>query len=142
LVTPRAEAQAVLLLDGRVLLIGGTSLQRETVFNSVEIYDPASNTWQVAAPLAQARYEHTATLLPDGRVVVVGGWKSINGYEDALLDTAEIYDDKSATWGLLAPLSIGRIRHTATLLPDGRILVTGGETSRGTFLNRVELLGR
>jgi N-acetylneuraminic acid mutarotase len=136
----RALAQAVLLQDGRVLLIGGVPLpQGGTVLNSVEIYDPASNTWRQATPLAQARYIHTATLLPDGRVVIVGGW---NGYENSLLDSAEVYDYKSATWSTLAPLSIGRVEHTATLLPDGRILVTGGQTSRGVYLNSAEVLGR
>jgi N-acetylneuraminic acid mutarotase len=141
LAAARDEATAVLLQDGRVLLIGGTDLQRVTVFNSVEVYDPTSNAWQQAAPLAQARYEHTATLLPDGRVLVVGGWKSINGYEEAVLNTAEIYDDKRGTWTTLAPLSMGRVIHTTTLLPDGRILVTGGQTSRGVYANSAEVLG-
>ena len=138
----RDEAQAVLLQNGGVLLIGGTDLQRETVLNSVEIYDPASNTWRQAAPLAQARFEHTATLLSDGRALIVGGYKSIYGYENVLLDTAEVYDGKSATSSTLAPLSIGRVIHTATLLPDGRVLVTGGQTSRGSFLNSAEVLGQ
>jgi len=141
LAIPRGEAQAALLQEGRVLLIGGTDLQRTAVLNSVEIYDPAGNTWRQAAPLAQAHYKHTATLLPDGRVLIVGGWKSINDYENALR-TAEIYDDKSTTWNTLAPLNIGRSEHTTTLLPDGRILVTGGHISRGVYLNSAEVLGR
>jgi len=141
LAIPRGEAQAALLQEGRVLLIGGTDLQRTAVLNSVEIYDPAGNTWRQAAPLAQAHYKHTATLLPDGRVLIVGGWKSINDYENALR-TAEIYDDRSTTWNTLAPLNIGCSEHTTTLLPDGRILVTGGHISRGVYLNSAEVLGR
>jgi N-acetylneuraminic acid mutarotase len=142
LAVERCFAEAVLLQDGRVLLMGGVLLpQGGTVLNSVEIYDPAGGTWQQAAPLAQARLYHTATLLPDGRVLIVGGWESYYGYEDSLLDTAEIYDDRSGSWSTAPPLSIGRVGHTATLLPDGRVLVTGGETSRGVFLNSAEVLG-
>jgi len=142
LAVQRCESQAVLLHDGRVLLVGGYICQEATLINSVEVYDPILRTWQQAVPLAQARYLHTATLLPDGRVLIVGGWKSINGYEDALLNTAKIYDDKSGTWSTLASLSIGRVMHTATLLSDGRVLVTGGQTSRGSFLNSAEVLGQ
>ena len=141
LASERCFAQAVTLQDGRVLLIGGVFPHGETVLNSVEVYDPASDAWQQTAPLPQARYYHTATLLPDGRALIVGGWDSYAGFESALLDTAETYDDKSATWGTVAPPSIGRAGHTATLLPDGRILVTGGQTAPGSFLASAEVLG-
>jgi N-acetylneuraminic acid mutarotase len=136
----RSEAQAALLPDGHVLLTGGIDPRRTTVYDSVEIYDPASNTWRLAASMAQPRFEHTATVLPDGRVLVVGGWKYIDGYEIALLNTAEIYDDKTGTWNTLAPLGFGHVRFTTTLLPDGRVLATGGETGRGTMLSSVEIL--
>jgi len=72
--------------------------------------------------------------------MVVGGWEAYNGYEAALLNTAEVYDARSGSWITLAPLNSGRASHTASLLPDGRVLVTGGETSRGTFLDSVEIL--
>ena len=141
LATERCFAQAARLQDGRVLLIGGYFCRENTPTNSVEVYDPDTNAWQQAAPLAQARYLHTVIALPDGRVLVVGGWKSYNGYEAALLNTVEVYDPKKGTWGPLAALNSGRVEHTTTLLPDGRILVTGGETTRGTFLNSAEVLG-
>ena len=139
--TPRSQAQAVLLQSGRVLLIGGLSFDGKPT-HSVEIYDVDSNTWQETAQLKQARYNHTATLLPDGRVLVLGGWETYNGYESSLLDTAEIYDETDETWSTLSPLNIGRANHTATLLPEGQILVTGGQTSRGVLLNSVEILGQ
>ena len=59
--------------DGRVAVIGGMS-QNPTA--SVEIYDPARNTWQVGAPLAQPRYDHSA--VADGDLVhVLGGSNSL-----------------------------------------------------------------
>jgi hypothetical protein len=54
------------LLDGRALLVGGTS-------RGCEIYDPVDETWSLCAQTLEVRILHTATLLSDGRVLVVGG---------------------------------------------------------------------
>jgi hypothetical protein len=138
----RNLARAVLLQDGRVLLIGGTD-QLAKPTNSVEIYDPVSNTWQQAAPLQQARYDHTATLLPSGRVLVAGGaklWQDEWGNSDAFLNSIEIYNPASNSWSVWLPLQEHRMGHTATLLPDGRILMTGGIISLGTSLDSAEIL--
>ena len=142
LITPRSQAQMARLPDGRVLLVGGVpfSASGGPILSSVEIFDPRNIIWLQAAPLARARYNTAAVLLPDGRVMIVGGWETSNGYEAALLNTAEIYDALTGTWSTSAPLAIGRASHTATLLPDGRVLVTGGETSRGVFLSSAEVL--
>jgi hypothetical protein len=56
LITDRWEPQAVRLFDGRVLLLGGRLLTEERVINSVEIYDPANDTWRQAAPTNQPHY--------------------------------------------------------------------------------------
>lgn len=137
LIIPRAGAKAVLLKDGRVLLIGGFSPPStgDFVTPSAEIYDPSSNSWRLTASMNQARYFHTATLLPDGRVVVIGGWNMVSGYENALSGLVEIFDPSNETWTVLSTLQIGRVTHTATLLNDGRILVTGGEVRYQEYLN-------
>jgi N-acetylneuraminic acid mutarotase len=143
LAVERCFTRAVLLQDGRVLLIGGLLLpQGGTALNSVEIYDPASNAWRQAAPLAQARFEHTGTLLPDGRVLVTGGTRLWDAWDDpgAFLSSVEMYDPASDTWSALPPLQQARVEHTATLLPDGRVLVTGGHATRNAFLDSVEIL--
>ena len=142
LITPRSQAQMARLPDGRVLLVGGVpfSASGGPVLGSVEMFDPRNIIWLQAAPLARVRYNDAAVLLPDGRVMIVGGWETYNGYEAALLNTAEIYDALTGTWSTSAPLAIGRVSHTATLLPDGRVLVTGGETSRGVFLSSAEVI--
>ena len=140
----RWRAQAVRLQDGRVLLIGGALVaQAPPILNSVEIYDPASNTWRQAAPLAQARCSHTATLLPDGRVLVTGGsrlWDYSWDDPESFLSSVELYDPVGDTWGTLPPLRQGRADHTATLLPDGRVFVTGGWAAHYTILDSVAIL--
>jgi N-acetylneuraminic acid mutarotase len=141
LVVRRSQAQGVVLQDGRVLLIGGLRLDGSAVFNSVEIYDPEKNIWKEDLSLSQARYNHTATLLPDGRVLVAGGWGSVNGY-DSVLTNAEVYDLAGATSLTIASLSVGRAFHTANLLPDGRVLIAGGQIHRDGFLRSVEAIGK
>ncbi len=133
------SAQAVRLRDGKVLLIGGQVGQEGTPTQEVQVYDPASNTWSEALPLSHARYAHTATLMADGRVLVLGGWDTLGGYENSLINTAEIYD-RSGNWTPYTAVGIGRVQHIAALLADGRILVTGGETKRGSFLSSAGVL--
>ena len=124
----RQSHTATLLSDGRVLVVGGTdSGTNFNVTSSAEIYDPGSGQWSVAASMAQARFSHTATLLPGGDVLVVGGM--IFPGRPTSLATAEDYDPRTDTWTSVASLpsaaAIGN--HTATLLPNGEILIAGGQ---------------
>lgn len=92
--------------------------------------------------LNTARYQHTATLLADGRVLVAGGLDKREGYDaDRFYTTAtaELYDPKSGTWAVTGSLRDARFQHTATLLPDGRVLVAGGNTVFNVALASAEL---
>ncbi|ATB42631.1 hypothetical protein CYFUS_008110 [Cystobacter fuscus] len=120
---------AVLLNDGRVLVAGGFgSESRGPALSSAELYDPATGVWSATGSLAQARGFHTMTLLPDGKVLVTGGSEQPddNVEDDALLSSAELYDPATGTWTSAGSLSTGRAWHSATLLPNGRVLVVGG----------------
>jgi Galactose oxidase, central domain/Kelch motif len=91
--------------------------------------------WRVTGPLITARYYHTATLLPNGKVLVAGGNGSIGS--GGILASAELYDPSTSTWRPTAPLGTRREFHTATLLPNGEVLVAGGNGPG--FLNSAEL---
>jgi Bacterial Ig-like domain (group 2)/Galactose oxidase, central domain/Kelch motif len=133
--TPRSSHTATLLTNGTVLVSGGGASQG-TTHSSAEIYDPVAATWSVTGSLATARYIHTASLLTDGKVLVAGG---INYLQTALgptmvfLASAELYDPASGTWSSAGSMSVERFSHTQTSLPDGSVLVVGGETNGAAF---------
>ena len=119
---------ATLLPSGKLLVAGG--VQSGGVGTAAaDLFDPVSATWTSAAPMNVMRSSHTATLLADGRVLVVGGstvsTSSAKGYVNNA--SAEIYDPVANTWTATPPMSAARAHHTATLLPDGKVLVVGGE---------------
>jgi hypothetical protein len=121
----RSSHTATLLGTGLVLVAGGLG---GAVLSSAELYDPASGTFTPTGSLVGRRLDHTATLLADGRVLVAGGTHSLEG--DSILATSELYDPANGTFSATGTLITGRWFHTATLLPDGRVLVAGGSNSQ------------
>jgi len=83
-----------------------------------------SGTWTPTGRLATARFLHTATLLPNGQVLVAGGGAHCDFCDP--LATAELYDPVSGRWTVTGRLATARRAHTATLLPNGKVLVAGG----------------
>lgn len=122
----RQHHTTTLLLDGRVLVAGGED-QDGRPLASVEIYDPAAARWMLSGSLKVARHDHTATVLTDGRVLVTGGsnCRSNCGPSD-ILASAELYDPSTGRWSLTQPMAFVRRDHAAARLPDGRVLVIGG----------------
>jgi len=122
---------AILLPGGKVLVVGGSGPGGETL-TKAEIYDPQAGQWKAVADFpgvtpgavvpgsreqatgsAQGTRQFTATLLKTGKVLVVGD------------GPAALFDPVTLTWSptgdraLVLPLD-----HTATLLNDGRVLVS------------------
>jgi N-acetylneuraminic acid mutarotase len=126
----RQHHAAVLLADGRVLVAGGQGGLGAMVspttnsLTSAEIYDPSTNTWTTKSSMTYARNSLTATLLANGKVLVAGGITSSGVY----LQTAELYNPTNDTWSSAGTMTggVGRAHHTATLLPNGKVLVVGG----------------
>jgi hypothetical protein len=85
----------------------------------------AQGTHVAVASMQSKRALHTMTRLPSGKVVAIGGEDPFLTYE--ALVTAEVYDPATNVWALTGNLNHGREEHAATLLADGRVLVTGGQ---------------
>lgn len=128
----RSAHTATLLADGKVLVAGGTAADGNPSA-SAEVYTPSSGSWSATGSLSTARSAHTATVLgdqisggADPRVLVTGGVGS-DGSRQA---SAELYDESSGVWTNTGALTAARSSHTATLLPNGLVLVAGGGRSR------------
>lgn len=133
----RVSPTATLLLDGRVLVVGGYGGQYaypSSATATAELWDPVSDSFVATGSMAAPRVGHTATLLADGRVLVVGG--AGTGTDNA---TAEVFDPASGRFAPAGRLNYGRQGHAATLLLDGRVMVGGGFSSDGIRLGEREL---
>ncbi|MHC4829476.1 MAG: Kelch repeat-containing protein, partial [Planctomycetota bacterium] len=100
---------------------------------SVERYDATADAWSALTDLPDARTGHTATLLGTGQHVLIAGGVDASG----LLVTDLVYDLVTGTSIPTTGSSTGAARtgHAATSLPDGRVLVTGGEDAGSTPLD-------
>jgi len=143
--TTKAVANAgvdcmTLLSDGRALATGGawefyvTNMYGQTkVFeglSNAQTYDFTTGVWTGISPMNLARYGHTMTLLPDGKVMVAGGYFHLtNGMFQTgkiYATNSELFDPVTGTWSISGSLNYPRFGHTATLLPNGKVLVIGG----------------
>jgi N-acetylneuraminic acid mutarotase len=127
----RSGPTATLLTNGKVLVAGGCCASNGLGLSSAELYDPASGAFSPTGQLDMPRFGHTATLLPGGRVLVAGGACEVACYTQSFfntLRTAELYDPSSGTWSHTGLMTTYRELHTATLLPNGNVLVAGGFT--------------
>jgi hypothetical protein len=95
---------------------------------------PLAGKFQPTGSMTVGRLDHTATLLPDGRVLIAGGsgWVEDGRLDSAgpiITETAELYDPTTGTFSPTGSMTTARGHHTATLLLDGRVLITGGGVS-------------
>ena len=121
----RDQGSAVMYDEGRVLYAGGG---RTT--NTAETIDlrAAAPEWSWTGSMAYPRRHHNLTVLPTGEVLVTGGTGGTE-FNDLtrMVRAAEIWDPATGLWTTLASSSVDRAYHSvALLLPDGRVLQTGG----------------
>ena len=110
-----------LALAGGAILVGASLLRGPT-----PAIPFATGTFTPTGSLSEARWGHTATLLPDGRVLVVGGANGHGPFFKGVARTVEAFDAATGTFRTVGSLADPLEGHTATLLPDGRVLVAGG----------------
>ncbi|HEU6440627.1 MAG TPA: kelch repeat-containing protein [Terriglobales bacterium] len=125
--TARMQPSAMLLADGRVLVVGGFGCTSDNKMGpqlaTAELYDPRTGTFSPTGSMTSARAGYTATLLADGRVLIAGGAVLPNS---AIVASAELYDPARGTFSPTGPMTTPRAQQTATLLSSGLVLVAGG----------------
>ncbi|HEX8796149.1 MAG TPA: kelch repeat-containing protein [Polyangiaceae bacterium] len=139
----RGWASDTLLPTGEVLLTGGEtsnppSLQSPPpAVGQAEMYEPTRGTFvPVAQPELVTTAYQTATLLPSGNVLLSGGGTP----ETIAVDSAQTYLLNAKTLQPFGGLAVGRVGHSATLLPaTGKVFVVGGSATDGTVLSSTEI---
>jgi uncharacterized protein (TIGR03437 family) len=125
--TPRASHTATLLLNGKVLVAGGWG-PGNVMLKSAELYDPVTGRWTETGSLDSPRYGHQAVLLVDGKVLVVGGWHfRLPPERQTSVQSMELYDPGTGSWSRVGELAVRGVV-AATLLPNGRVLIIGGNS--------------
>lgn len=125
LIEARDSHTATLLPNGKILVAGGGPGDW-MAFQSAELYDPTTGQFTATGKMAAYRMYHTATLLGNGKVLVAGGTDGWIMDRVNYPEIAELYDPATGTFTPTGTMVQPRSRHTATLLPDGRVLLTGG----------------
>jgi hypothetical protein len=135
--TSTRNASGIMYRPGKILLTGGgTPLNTNNPAQTgAETMDTtvANPTWTPAQPMLKARYAHTLTNTPDGKVLAIGGGGDMNQEDLASGElSAEEWDPDTGAWTKLQSMPVPRLYHsTSMLMPDGRILVTGGGHANG-----------
>jgi len=155
----RLSAAAATGPEGKIYIVGGLGHRIEDaadhrkiwrLLGSLEVYDPATDTWTEKAHLQQPRQLHAAAFGPDGKLYVFGGTEVAGGvmkepneswesYEARVADmrrkaataltSVEAYDPKTNTWEYRSPLPVGKENLAAARGADGRIYLLGGTLS-------------
>jgi hypothetical protein len=115
--SPREKHAASVLLDGRVLIVGGSADGQWHPLRSAEIFDPRTNRFARINEMELARFKlpDAAVVLKNGRILVAGGAAEL-----------EVYDPVAGKFSRAGNISTPNYFSSATTLSDGRVLITGG----------------
>jgi hypothetical protein len=120
----RSSATANLLSDGRVVIAGGTNSNVLRMGSSI-LYDPDTQSYRANAALIYPRAQHTSVSLHNNNILVIGGTETPNTPGRR----CEVFNEYYLEWEELPNTIYRTIGFTATVLNDGRVLLTGGRIS-------------
>jgi N-acetylneuraminic acid mutarotase len=121
------SALGTAVLDGKIYAIGGL-VNEQAVLSVVEVYDPATDTWETKTPMATARCVMDCAVV-EGKIYVIGGSATAGS---SILSTLEVYDPATDTWETKTPLPAPR-SDAAVEAVNGKIYVIGGSKRTSTY---------
>jgi N-acetylneuraminic acid mutarotase len=116
----RYWAASGVLSDGKLIVAGGndgSSVRAETY-----IYDPATDTWNQAAPMPASIYAHSGG-------VIAGKFHTFLGYTSTYVNSHFIYDPASNTWSTGATVPYSYHTPSVAQLRGGALLIGGWSSS-------------
>ena len=133
----RAFAAAAPLANGDVLIAGGETLT--TALSSAELFNPTTGAFSLTGSMTIPRQDAVAAPLPDGKVLIAGGDAVASGTPD-IRASAELFDPASSTFSSagVGSMTTARSGAVAAALPDGTVLIAGGQDADAAFLNGAE----
>ncbi len=134
---PRARFAMAVSPQGMVLATGGRGTAG-TSLSSAELHNPGANSWTSAGTMANgAREGHQLHFLPSGHAITVAGLNQFTVQNGQILATTDIYDPVAGTWSTGGNLAQFRYQSASTLLPNGKVLVAGGNA--GAYTTKAEV---
>lgn len=150
-VTPRAFAISVPLSNKRYMILGGVvNLQtfcgngcvQLKATGQTEFYDYATGLFSPGPMMTEPRVFFTANALKNGNVIITGGADAINIScttisctivipQDHIKSSIEIYDTVSNSFYKASSLNMPRAAHTANIVMQNNLLITGGISVNG-----------
>ena len=130
---PTARSTSTSVMDGKIYAIGGSALSRELVLkrkpwrlDTVEVYDPATDTWAKGRSMNHAR-DGAAVSVVDGKIYAMGGtgWPQIPNHPGPFLSSVEAFNPKTNQWREIGEMPAAKSSHTASVV-NGKIYVMGG----------------
>jgi hypothetical protein len=121
----------------RVMIFGGGDPATATT----EIIDLSATSpqWVYGPLMSQPRIEMNATILPNGKVLALGGSRNDEDATTASLN-ADLYDPNTNSFSSAGANSFPRLYHSnSLLLPDATVLLLGGNPTRGTYEQHMEI---
>jgi hypothetical protein len=131
-----SDHELVLLPDGRVVAVGYKSFDANAG-NFIEFYDPLNDTWSLGNNFSPVRSRSKTVFTPNKKIFVIAGYKEetsdptpTNQY--GYMNITDQYDPYSGKWRRLDEMNYSREYHSLpVLVPDGRIIIAGGEGEPG-----------
>lgn len=121
--------------DGKIYIFGGAAGMetdpKTPILNTVEVYDPETDSWSFRKPMPAKRSGLCAVLATDGKIYILGGSET----PDSPLNTVFIYDPERDIWEKGPDMILPRDVLAAAATPDGKIYAIGG-TDVGAYKDK------
>ncbi len=120
---PRQGHSSYLLPDGRILSVGGYAQGLNSLGQTqTEIFDPVTGASVLGAKTEILFYEPRFIPLSTGKILISNSYTADNA----------LYDPKTGTLLPTAPQLFARHNQCAALLPNGKVLIAGGDSPEST----------